>query len=159
RAAAPPSPARPRPVPETATPILVLVAELAEKSRSERVAEQRRGLPDAPGVYLFKDEHGTVIYVGKAKAFRQRACAALSRPSNRAALEMTSSVAEIDFVATETEAEALLAEQEFIKRHRPRFNVRLRDDKSYPYIGISLDEEYPRVYFTREKHRRNRAYF
>ena len=65
----------------------------------------------------------------------------------------------IDFVVTETEAEALLAEQEFIKRHRPRFNVRLRDDKSYPYIAISLDEDYPRVYFTREKHRRNRAYF
>ncbi|NLT05261.1 MAG: excinuclease ABC subunit UvrC [Solirubrobacterales bacterium] len=135
------------------------MAELAEKSRSERVAEQRRSLPDAPGVYLFKDERGTVIYVGKAKSIRKRVGSHFSRPSNRAALEMTTSVAEIDFVATETEAEALLAEQEFIKRHRPRFNVRLRDDKSYPYIAISLDEEYPRVYFTREKHRRNRAYF
>ena len=60
---------------------------------------------------------------------------------------------------TRTEAEALLAEQSFIKRYRPRFNIRLRDDKSYPYIGVSLDEEYPRVYFTRERHRPNRAYF
>ena len=60
---------------------------------------------------------------------------------------------------TETEAEALLAEQNFIKRHRPRFNIRLRDDKTYPYVGISLDEDFPRVYFTREKHRRDRAYF
>src|SRR5205814_372253 len=54
---------------------------------------------------------------------------------------------------------ALLAEQSFIKRYRPRFNIRLRDDKSYPYVGVSLDEEFPRVYFTRERHRPNRAYF
>ena len=72
---------------------------------------------------------------------------------------MVSQIRDIEFIATETEAEALLAEQEFIKRYRPVFNVRLRDDKSYPYIGISLDEDYPRIYFTRERHRRNRAYF
>ena len=73
--------------------------------------------------------------------------------------ELARHVDSIDFLVTETEAEALLAEQQFIKRHRPRFNVRLRDDKSYPYIGVSLDEEFPRVYFTRERHRPNRAYF
>ncbi len=128
-------------------------------TREARLTEQRRGLPDQPGVYLFRDVRGRVIYVGKAKSIRKRVGSHFSKPGNRSALEMTSSVAEIDFIATETEAEALLAEQEFIKRHRPRFNVRLRDDKSYPYIGISLDEDYPRVYFTREKHRRNRAYF
>ena len=72
---------------------------------------------------------------------------------------MVAQIADIEFIATETEAEALLAEQEFIKRHRPVFNVRLRDDKSYPYIGISMDEEFPRIYFTREKHRRGRVYF
>jgi excinuclease ABC subunit C len=65
----------------------------------------------------------------------------------------------IEFLVTGNEAEALLAEQNFIKRHRPRFNIRLRDDKSYPYVGVSLDEEYPRVYFTREKHRSGRVYF
>jgi excinuclease ABC subunit C len=142
-----------------ARPILVVVSPTAEQSRAERIAEQRKGLPDAPGVYLFKDERGAVLYVGKAKSIRKRVGSHFSKPGNRAALEMTSAVAEIDFIATETEAEALLAEQEFIKRHRPRFNVRLRDDKSYPYIGISLDEDYPRVYFTREKHRARRAYF
>ena len=62
-------------------------------------------------------------------------------------------------LVTANEAEALLAEQSFIKRHRPRFNIRLRDDKSYPYVAVSLDEDYPRVYFTREKHRSGRAYF
>ena len=72
---------------------------------------------------------------------------------------MVERIASIDFLVTETEAEALLAEQQFIKRHRPRFNIRLRDDKSYPYIGISLDEEFPRVYFTRERHRSARIYF
>jgi excinuclease ABC subunit C len=135
------------------------VASTTQPSRAERVKEQRRGLPDAPGVYLFKDEKAKVIYVGKAKSIRKRVGSHFSKPGNRAAIEMTSSVADIEFIATETEAEALLAEQEFIKRHRPRFNIRLRDDKSYPYIGISLDEDYPRVYFTRERHRGNRAYF
>jgi excinuclease ABC subunit C len=135
------------------------VPDTAEQSRAERVTEQRRALPDAPGVYLFKDERGKVIYVGKAKSIRKRVNSHFSKAGNRSAMEMTSAVADIDFIATETEAEALLAEQEFIKRHRPRFNIRLRDDKSYPYIGISLDEDYPRVYFTREKHRKERAYF
>ena len=73
--------------------------------------------------------------------------------------DASTQIASIDFLVTETEAEALLAEQQFIKRHRPRFNIRLRDDKSYPYIGISLDEEFPRVYFTRERHRPSRVYF
>jgi excinuclease ABC subunit C len=72
---------------------------------------------------------------------------------------MIAQVASIDFLVTETEAEALLAEQQQIKRYRPRFNIRLRDDKSYPYIGVSLDEEFPRVYFTRERHRSGRVYF
>src|SRR5690242_16964411 len=66
---------------------------------------------------------------------------------------------QIEALVVHTEAEALLAEQNFIKQYQPRFNIRLRDDKSYPYIAISLDEDFPRIYFTREKHRRGRAYF
>src|SRR3712207_1443165 len=65
----------------------------------------------------------------------------------------------VDFLEVDTEAEALLAEQNFIKQYQPRFNIRLRDDKSYPFIAISMDEEFPRVYFTRERHRRDRLYF
>ena len=72
---------------------------------------------------------------------------------------MTAEVASIESVVVGSEAEALLAEQAFIKQYRPRFNIRLRDDKSYPFIAISLDEDFPRVYFTRERHRRDRAYF
>jgi excinuclease ABC subunit C len=73
--------------------------------------------------------------------------------------EMVASVERIECVVVGSEAEALLAEQGFIKQYRPRFNIRLRDDKSYPFIAISLDEDYPRVYFTRERHRPGRAYF
>jgi excinuclease ABC subunit C len=120
------------------------------------VERQRRELPDQPGVYLFKDRTGTVLYVGKATSIRKRVAGHFS---GRSSGEMVGRIASIDFLVTETEAEALLAEQQFIKRHRPRFNIRLRDDKSYPYIGISLDEEFPRVYFTRERHRSARIYF
>src|SRR5215216_4151808 len=123
------------------------------------LAEQRKALPDAPGVYLLKDESGKVIYVGKAKSIRKRVASHLSKPGTRGAVDMSSQIREVDFIATETEAEALLAEQRFIRQHRPLFNVRLRDDKSYPFIAISLDEDFPRVYFTRERHRRGRVYF
>jgi excinuclease ABC subunit C len=123
------------------------------------VSEQRKRLPDQPGVYLFKDDRGRVMYVGKATSIRKRVAGHFGGKSARGGAEMTGQVATIDFLVTETEAEALLAEQQFIKRHRPRFNIRLRDDKSYPYIGISLDEEFPRVYFTRERHRSARIYF
>ena len=102
---------------------------------------------------------GKVLYVGKARSLRKRVASHFSKPGGRGATDMVAQIADIDFIATETEAEALLAEQEFIKRHRPVFNVRLRDDKSYPYIGISLDEDFPRIYFTRERHRKNRVYF
>jgi excinuclease ABC subunit C len=123
-----------------------------------KLAEQRRGLPDTPGVYLFKDETGRALYVGKAKSIRKRVASHFSSRT-RTAEEFLVRVATIDFVATANEAEALLAEQNFIKRYRPPYNIRLRDDKSYPYIGISLDEQFPRVYFTRERHRPERAYF
>jgi excinuclease ABC subunit C len=123
------------------------------------IDEQRKSLPDAPGVYLLKDGDGKVIYVGKAKSIRKRVASHFTKPAVRGTVDLASQVREVDFIATQTEAEALLAEQRFIKIHRPLFNVRLRDDKSYPYIAISLDEEFPRVYFTRERHRRGRVYF
>jgi excinuclease ABC subunit C len=121
------------------------------------IEEQRRNLPDAPGVYMFFDGDGRAIYVGKSLSLRKRVASHFSSRSSLGRLKHE--IASIDFLVTETEAEALLAEQQFIKRHRPILNVKLRDDKSYPYIGISLDEEFPRVYFTRERHRPNRAYF
>jgi excinuclease ABC subunit C len=129
------------------------------------LAEQRRGLPDQPGVYLFRDGKGRVIYVGKAKSIRKRVASHFAKAQggretgSPGHAEMVASVERIECVVVAGEAEALLAEQGFIKQYRPRFNIRLRDDKSYPFIAISLDEDYPRVYFTRERHRRGRAYF
>ncbi len=125
-----------------------------ETLRKDKLAEQRRALPDAPGVYLFRDVRGRVIYVGKAKSIRKRVGSHFSSRSS-----LSTFIDQIESLVVHTEAEALLTEQNFIKQYRPRFNIRLRDDKSYPYIAISLDEDYPRVYFTRERHRRNRAYF
>ncbi|MFZ0042128.1 MAG: excinuclease ABC subunit UvrC [Solirubrobacteraceae bacterium] len=122
-------------------------------------ADRRRELPDEPGVYLFRDERGKVIYVGKAKSIRKRVASHFSNPSTRAGRDLVPMIEQIEALVVQTESEALLVEQNFIKQYKPRFNIRLRDDKSYPYIAISLDEDFPRVYFTRERHRRDRAYF
>ncbi len=127
------------------------------KRRRAEIDEQRKKLPDAPGIYIFADGDGRVVYVGKSLSIRKRVAQHFSSRSTLGQLK--DEIESIDFMVTETEAEALLAEQQFIKRHRPVLNVKLRDDKSYPYIGISLEEEYPRVYFTRERHRPNRVYF
>ena len=109
------------------------------------LAEQRRELPDAPGVYLFQDARRRACSTSaRRSSIRKRVASHFSGRATAAARE---AVALIDrrstFLVTANEAEALLAEQSFIKRHRPRFNIRLRDDKSYPYIGVSLDEELP----------------
>jgi excinuclease ABC subunit C len=122
-------------------------------------ADRRRELPDEPGVYLFRDSRGKVIYVGKAKSIKKRVASHFSNPSTRAGREILEMIDQIEALVVHTEAEALLVEQNFIKQYKPRLNIRLRDDKSYPYIAISLDEDFPRVYFTRERHRRDRAYF
>ena len=122
-------------------------------------ADKRRELPDEPGVYLFRDARGKVIYVGKAISIRKRVASHFSNPSTRAGRDLLPMIEQIEALVVHTESEALLVEQNFIKQYQPRFNIRLRDDKSYPYIAISLDEDFPRVYFTRERHRRDRAYF
>jgi excinuclease ABC subunit C len=138
---------------------MAIEAEAAQQDRAGRLAEQRRGLPDSPGVYLFRDARGRVIYVGKAKSLRKRVASHFSNPTLYGTRALTDEIDNIETLVVATEAEALLTEQTFIKQYKPRFNIRLRDDKSYPYIAISLDEDFPRVYFTRERHRRERAYF
>ena len=134
-------------------------------SPAASLATQRRALPDQPGVYLFRDARNRVIYVGKAVSIRKRVASHFAKAQggrdtgSPGHAEMVASVAHVECVVVASEAEALLTEQGFIKQYRPRFNIRLRDDKSYPFIAISLDEPFPRVYFTRERHRAGRAYF
>lgn len=126
---------------------------------TDHLSEQRKALPDLPGVYLFRNANGKVIYIGKAKSLKNRIASHFNNPSTVAGRELLPEIERIETVVVDSETEALLVEQKFIQQYRPRFNVRLRDDKSYPCIAVSLDEEFPRVYFTRERHRLDRLYF
>lgn len=131
----------------------------AEVSIEESLEAQRRELPDAPGVYTFRDADGEIIYIGKSVSIRKRVQSHFAQKEGHKAREMIPRIATIEALVCDTEAEALLTEQSFIRQHRPRFNICLRDDKSYPYIAVSLDEEWPRVYATRERHKPRRTYF
>jgi excinuclease ABC subunit C len=127
----------------------------------ERVEAQLKVLPAKPGVYIFRDEDGRVLYIGKAKSLRPRVRSYFqATPDTRAQIaQLPGRVADIEVIVTGTEAEALHVEQNLVKRHRPPFNIRLRDDKSFPYIAVTVEDEYPRVMFTRERHRRGVVYF
>ena len=129
-------------------------------SRTERIEAQLKALPAKPGVYLFRAPNDSVLYVGKAKSLRPRVRSYFRGGDTRQGLDkLTSRVDRIEVVVTSTETEAFHLEQNLIKRHRPPFNVRLRDDKSYPYIAVTVDDDFPRVMFTRERHRRGVVYF
>jgi len=127
----------------------------------ERVKEQLKGLPAKPGVYLFRDADGGVLYIGKAKSLRPRVRSYFQNTlDGRVQIrQLPERVADIEVIVTGSEVEALHLEQNLVKRHRPPFNVRLRDDKSFPYIAITVEDEYPRVMFTRERHRPGVWYF
>jgi excinuclease ABC subunit C len=139
---------------------MTTAAESGAKTRDERIEKQLKGLPAKPGVYLFRNAKGTVLYVGKAKSLRSRVRSYFRGGDSRLGLDrMVGRVEQIEVIVTQTEVEAFHLEQNLIKRHRPTFNVRLRDDKSYPYIAVTVEDEYPRVMFTRERHRRGVVYF
>ena len=126
----------------------------------ENLEEKLKALPRSSGVYLFRDAHGDVLYVGKAKTLRPRVRSYFQRPDGRpGAAQLAAMIADVEVIVTRNEAEALHLEQNLVKRHRPPFNIRLRDDKSFPYIAVTVSEEYPRVMFTRERHRRGTVYF
>src|SRR3954453_13735456 len=136
-----------------------MAAPPTSEGRRTRLAEQRKRLPDGPGVYLFRDGRGKVIYVGKAKSIRKRVASHFSNPVTRGAYEMVDAIETVEFILVASEADALLTEQNFINQYRPRFNIRLRADRSYPFVAIPMDEYVPRVYFTRERPRRQVLYF
>src|SRR5918996_3938420 len=132
----------------------------AAEARSERIESQLQGMPAKPGVYLFRDRDDAVLYVGKAKSLRARVRSYFRGGDARKGLgNLVDRVERVEVVVTTTEAEAFHLEQNLIRRHRPPFNVRLRDDKSYPYIAVTVEDDFPRVMFTRERHRRGVVYF
>jgi excinuclease ABC subunit C len=118
-------------------------------------------IPDAPGVYRFRDDHGRVIYVGKAKSLRSRLNSYFQDLSglHPRTQSMVSTASSVDWVTVDTEVEALQLEYTWIKEYDPRFNVRYRDDKSYPYLAVTLDEEYPRITVMRGAKRKGVRYF
>ncbi|MBN1319489.1 MAG: excinuclease ABC subunit UvrC [Thermoleophilia bacterium] len=135
-------------------------------SASDELAQQIKHAPNLPGVYLYRDAPGAVVYVGKALSLRKRLLNYLPAlggdPSGRLPAkvnEMMERAVTVEWIVTSNEVEALLLEHNLIKQHRPPFNIRLRDDKSYPYIVITAEDEFPRVLFTRQPHRRGNLYF
>lgn len=128
---------------------------------SNLIIEQLKQLPASPGVYLMRDAEGTILYVGKAANLhhRVRSYFGAGPKLSPKLIRMVARMADLDFFVTNTEQEALILEYNLIKRHRPRYNVRLKDDKTFPYLKISLNEEWPRVYFTRRVQEDGGRYF
>jgi len=126
------------------------------ETRHDRLKARLKELPERPGVYLHKNAGGEVIYVGKARNLRSRVGSYLVGRGARDAKTMTliNEIETIDFVTTNNELEAILLENNLIKTHQPRYNILLRDDKSYPYIKVTTSEDYPRVVFTRRVDRK-----
>jgi excinuclease ABC subunit C len=125
------------------------------------IEEQLNRLPDSPGVYLLRDAEGTILYVGKAASLRHRVRSyfGAGQKLSPKLVRMVSRVADIDFYVTSSEQEALILELNLIKRHHPRYNVRLKDDKTFPYLKINLKEEWPRVHITRRLEQDGSRYF
>ncbi len=125
------------------------------------IQQELSKLPDKPGVYIMKDKNGSVIYVGKAKVLKNRVRqyfqeSAVHSPKVEA---MVARIAEFEYIVTDTEFEALILECNLIKDKKPRYNIMLRDDKTYPYIKVTVNEEYPRIYMTRRLEEDGARYF
>src|ERR1700761_8335335 len=122
------------------------------EDRILKLAEKARGLPKAPGVYLMKDDKGRVLYVGKSASLRDRV-GSYFQASTRLEYKKTGlleNVVDFEVIQTDMEVEALLAENRLIKDIQPKYNARLLDDKTFPYLMITTGEEFPGVYITRE---------
>jgi len=128
-------------------------------SRRESLAAQVAAFPAAPGVYLFKDGKGRVLYVGKADLLRDRVRAYFGPSLDVRHVRMVERAERLEYVLTGSISEAFLLEANLIKQHRPRYNIRLKDDKSYPYVKVTLGEDFPRILRTRTLGDRSARYF
>jgi excinuclease ABC subunit C len=124
------------------------------------LTDKLENLPTRPGVYLFKDAQGRIIYVGKARVLRDRVRSYFQsgRPVELHKQQLVQEIGDLDLIVTDTEMEALALENNLIKRHKPPYNVRLRDDKNHPYLKLTLAEEYPRVHIVRRPAEDGNAY-
>src|SRR5690242_17198985 len=132
-----------------------------EHDRFPQFRERLATLPTTPGVYIMRDATGMIIYVGKAVNLRNRVrtyFGALTGQAPKVA-RMVSHVADFEYILTDTELEALILENQLIKKHKPHYNVRLKDDKTYPYIKVTVNEDWPRVLYTRRLEEDGARYF
>ncbi len=130
----------------------------------QKLKNKAANAPDEPGVYLMKDFSGNIIYVGKALSLRKRVSSYFQKLSSKTARDpkviiLVRHIYDFEYVITDSEIEALILESTLIKKYKPRYNVRLKDDKRYPYIAVTLSETYPRVIITRKLIRNNDRYF
>ena len=125
------------------------------------LSQKAAGLPEGPGVYLFKDAAETILYVGKARSLRSRVRSYFleSRWADAKTGSLVREIADLETIVVDNDREALALENQLIKRHKPKFNVLLRDDKTYPYIRFTAFEKYPRVYVTRKLRKDGSIYF
>ena len=128
---------------------------------SDALDEKLKNLPTSPGVYLHKDEAGKIIYVGKAKNLRSRVRSYFQsgRGHDHKTRLLVKRIADLEFIVTDNEVEALVLESNLIKRHKPRYNVFLKDDKQYPHLKLTINEPFPRVMITRKVNRDGALYF
>jgi excinuclease ABC subunit C len=116
----------------------------------DNLKERIKDIPSLPGVYIFKDEKGNVIYIGKAKNLKERLKEHFYFSYNHPRFEkLISKTFDFDYIVTCSEADSFLLEANLIKKYLPKYNVRLKDDKKYPYLKITINEEYPRIFKTR----------
>ena len=130
----------------------------------QKLKDKAAKAPDQPGVYLMKDSSGTIIYVGKALSLTKRVSSYFQKDSQKSDRDpklriLVRNIRDFEYVITDSEIEALILESTLIKTHKPKYNVRLKDDKRYPYIAVTLSETYPRVIITRKLLNKNDRYF
>ena len=125
------------------------------------IEEELKKLPDQPGVYIMHDSRDAIIYIGKAVSLRKRVHQYF-QPSHDEGIkkaQMVKQIARFEYIVTDSELEALVLECNLIKEHRPKYNTMLRDDKTYPYIRVTLGEDFPRVLFSRQQKKDKSRYF
>jgi excinuclease ABC subunit C len=125
------------------------------------VLEKIEHLPAEPGVYLYKDSQGKIIYIGKARSLRHRVRSYFqeSRPLDPKTQRLVAETADLEYIVTDSEVEALILESTLVKKHQPRYNIHLKDDKSFPYLKLTVNEPYPRIFITRRIRKDGALYF
>ncbi|HVQ39319.1 MAG TPA: GIY-YIG nuclease family protein, partial [Pyrinomonadaceae bacterium] len=124
------------------------------------LAEKLKEIPTSAGVYLYKDSSGKIIYIGKAKRLRSRVRSYFqARPFDRKTDALVRQIADVEVIVTDNEVEALILEATLTKKHKPRYNVNLKDDKSYPHLKLTINEPFPKAVITRRIQKDGALYF